>query len=61
MGKNVHVENHFEKFHAHDTGDWVVDNTKITALGWRPKYDIYTGLRKTVKDILEGENELVKK
>ena len=35
----------------HDTDCWVVDNSKLVALGWRPEYDIVWGLRKTVREL----------
>ena len=45
---------HTTRLHAHDTDYWTVDNSKIKELGWSPKYDIFTGLEKTVKAIVEG-------
>jgi nucleoside-diphosphate-sugar epimerase len=54
MGINhIGVVLHEKKFHEHDTDCWQVDNSKLKALGWSPKYDIYEGLKKTVKEILE--------
>jgi nucleoside-diphosphate-sugar epimerase len=52
MHKDPLIMFHEEKFHEHDTNCWVVDNSKVKALGWEPQYDIYTGLDKTVKEIL---------
>jgi nucleoside-diphosphate-sugar epimerase len=54
MGINhIGVVLHEKKFHEHDTESWSVDNSKLKALGWRPKYDIHEGLKKTVMEILE--------
>ena len=52
MDGHSNVLTHSEKFHEHDTNYWIVDNSKIKALGWSPEYNIMTGLAKTVKDIL---------
>jgi nucleoside-diphosphate-sugar epimerase len=32
----------------YDTTCWVSDNTKLKELGWKPKYDIMRGLKRTV-------------
>jgi nucleoside-diphosphate-sugar epimerase len=40
---------HEENFHQHDCDCWVVDNSKVMALGWEPKYELRTGLKETLK------------
>jgi nucleoside-diphosphate-sugar epimerase len=57
MGKRPDIKEHAEFFHKHDTMSWGVDNTKIKSLGWRPKYDLRTGLEKTAREILEEMNK----
>jgi nucleoside-diphosphate-sugar epimerase len=51
--KNKGINYLTSHYHKHDTDYWVIDNSKIKALGWKPKYDLYHGLEKTVKEISE--------
>ena len=53
MGEDCEVITHDEKFHQHDTDCWVVDNSKLRALGWNREYSFVSGLEKTVREILE--------
>ena len=53
MGEIPLISSHNEKFHAHDVDQWIVDSSKLESLGWKRKYDLYSGLQKTVPEILD--------
>jgi dTDP-glucose 4,6-dehydratase len=57
MGAQVKINKHHGAFRAYDSDHWLVNNNKIKELGWKPKYNICTGLAKTVKEILELEGK----
>ena len=52
MGQDAYPMNYkTEYLHKHCTEYWTVDNTKLLKLGWKPKYDLMSGLQKTVEEI----------
>jgi dTDP-glucose 4,6-dehydratase len=53
MGIVVPIIVHDEKFHDHCTNNWIVDNSKLKAIGWKQQYLITAGLKKTIPEILE--------
>lgn len=50
---SVAINKNSNAIRDYDTDHWIVDNSKIKALGWFPKYEIKSGLQKTVRGILE--------
>jgi dTDP-glucose 4,6-dehydratase len=51
LNDNIVIHDYY--FHPHDTERWVVDNSKLIKLGWKPQYNILSGLEKTVIDIMD--------
>ena len=53
MGKEPLINYYPGKFHKHCTDKWIVDNSKVKALGWEREYSLLVGLTKTVEEIME--------
>ena len=51
MGEIPMISRHEIYFHKHDCDCWVVDNSKLVALGWQQQYDLVSGLKKTVGEM----------